>query len=302
MSFLTGYLDDPQKAGAGERFGNLHLIYTARTFENGLLAGRFAKLAAGSLDNMDGSASPVIAGVVARKVTSPVEDGAAIDNTLFKQVEFIRQGLCTVDVKAGETPAMFGRVYVSNAGDANDGLATATPTDEAVNAEFIEEVQAGVWLIYVNPAPGDIAAHIGDAVAAHAASAIAIADAGGFTAQTEVEGALQEIYPHVPVAVADPGDAGAIPVTRSGSVPLTIGAGAETRTLAIPTFIGQRLTIDADVIGGGSAAITAASAINQAGNTVMTFGALADFIALEAVQLGGILAWRVVANDGVALA
>ena len=79
----------------------------------------------------------------------------------------------------------------------------------------------------------DVATHIADASAAHAASAISIADAGGFTAQTEVEAALQELYPKAPVLIADPGDAGAIPVTRSGNCAITTAA-SETRTLAIP--------------------------------------------------------------------
>lgn len=103
-------------------------------------------------------------------------------------------------------------------------------------------------------------------------------------------------------AIADPGTAQAIPVTANAVINLTIGsAGAETNTLAIPTFIGQRLTIHADTVGTGTRAITAASAINQAGNTIMTFGAASDFIALIGVTLGGTRCWRVLANDGVAL-
>lgn len=104
-----------------------------------------------------------------------------------------------------------------------------------------------------------------------------------------------------PVVVADPGTAAAIPVTKSASISLTIGAGAETNTLAIPTFVGQTLNIVAGVIGAGSRAITSAQAINQTGNTVMTFGQLRDFIALRAVTVAGVLKWTVTSNDGVAL-
>lgn len=153
MAFGTGYLDDPQAVGGGERVGKNHTILTALTFENNLKVGRFAKLDTGSLDNLDGSATPVIAGVVLRDVARPVEDGGVIDNTLYSQAEYAREGLVTVDVKTGETPAQFDLVYISNAGDANDGLATATGTDLAVNAEFIKEVQTDVWLISLNPAP-----------------------------------------------------------------------------------------------------------------------------------------------------
>ena len=143
MAFETGYLDDPQKVGAGERYGNNNIVLTARTFENGLKVGHFAKLDTGSLDNLDTSATPVIAGVVLRNPAAPVEDGATVDADLYGQVEYIRQGLVTVRVATGETPAQFGTVYADNA----TGEATATNTDIEVSGEFIEEVQDGVWLI-----------------------------------------------------------------------------------------------------------------------------------------------------------
>jgi hypothetical protein len=43
----------------------------------------------------------------------------------------------------------------------------------------------------------DVATHIADTSAAHAASAISILDSGTFTSQTEVEAALAEIYAHL---------------------------------------------------------------------------------------------------------
>lgn len=299
MSFSTGYLDDPQLTGAGEIYGSNHVILTELTFEDDLKVGRFAKLDTGSLDNMDGSASPAIAGVVLRYAANPVEDGATIDADLYSQVEYVRQGLVAVDVKSGETPAKFGRVYVSNAGDANDGLATATNTDEAVNAEFIEEIQSGVWLIYITPPPGDVVTHVADATGAHAASAISLLDSAGYTTATEVESAIAELYPLTVAAIADPGDAGAIPVTRTGQVAITT-AGAETRTLAIPTFAGQRLTISMDV-DAGDAVITAAAAINQTGNNTITLDDAGDTVELVGVQVASALVWRVVVNDGATL-
>jgi len=301
MAFGTAYLDDPQKVGGGERYFPTSVIaLTATTFEDNLKVGRFAKLDTGSLDNMDGSATPTIAGVVLRNVANPVEDTNVIDAQLYSQVEYARQGLITVDAKTGESPSLFDRIYVSNAGDANDGLATVTNTDIAVNAEFIAEVQTDVWVIYLNPAPGDIAAHTGDATGAHAASAISLLDAGGFTSVTDVEAALAELYPRsLGFAIADPGNAGAIPVTRSGQVAITT-AGAETRTLAIPTFAGQRLVISMDV-DGGDAVITVAAAFNQTGNNTITLNDAGDTVELVGVQVGGALVWRNAFNDGAAL-
>jgi len=92
-------------------------------------------------------------------------------------------------------------------------------------AAYIDTTHA--W-VDIEPAilQADVATHIADTSAAHAASAISIADAGDYTSQTTVEGALQEIYPKVPVEIADPGASGAIPVTKSGNVPITTaGAG-----------------------------------------------------------------------------
>jgi hypothetical protein len=99
--------------------------------------------------------------------------------------------------------------------------------------------------------------------------------------------------------IADPGDAGAIPVTTDGVCALT-SAGAETRTLAIPTFMGQRLSLVCDTYVG-NIVVTSSQALNQAGNTIMTFGAVRDYIALEAITVGGALRWQVASNDGVAL-
>ena len=99
--------------------------------------------------------------------------------------------------------------------------------------------------------------------------------------------------------LTDPGNAGAIPVTKSGSVPI-VTAGAETRTLAIPTAIGQTLSIIMKT-DGGDCVVTVASAINQAGNTIITLGDAGDNIHLIGVHTGTALAWRVLSNDGAAL-
>lgn len=99
--------------------------------------------------------------------------------------------------------------------------------------------------------------------------------------------------------ITDPGNAGAIPVTANGVCPMT-SAGAETRTLAIPTFIGQELGLIADTFVG-NIVITSAQPINQAGNTIMTFGVVNDMIILKAFTIAGALRWRVASNDGVAL-
>lgn len=92
----------------------------------------------------------------------------------------------------------------------------------------------------------------------------------------------------------------AIPVTHSGSFPITQN-GAETNTLAIPTYLGQWLSIFVDTDTSGARVITSAQRINQAGNTIITLTEVGDFIKLEAITIGGALRWQVVSNDGAAL-
>lgn len=164
---------------------------------------------------------------------------------------------------------------------------------------------SGVYVQIVNTSAVPSAASLTSALASNAngqgASLVGIEDSAAIITATTVEGALAELAKYEPVALADPGTAQAIPVTRSAYVGMTIGAGAETNTLAIPTFVGQRMVLNADTVGAGTRAITSAQAINQAGNTVMTFAQARDCISLVAIKVGGALRWTVTANDGVAL-
>jgi hypothetical protein len=88
-------------------------------------------------------------------------------------------------------------------------------------------------------------------------------------------------------------------VTASGHVAITT-SGAETRTLADPTNPGQVLSIFMWE-DGGDCVMTAASAVNQAGNNTLTFDNAGEVIVLHAIDVGGDLHWRVLANDGVGL-
>lgn len=110
------------------------------------------------------------------------------------------------------------------------------------------------------------------------------------------DGVARMLYPD---SITDPGNAGAIPVLQAGVCNLTTAA-AETRTLAVPTYMGQRLTLCLKV-DGGDCVVTVASAYNQAGNTVITFNDAGDVVDLVATQIAGVLRWRLLANDGATL-
>ncbi len=96
-------------------------------------------------------------------------------------------------------------ITIANVGD-NVFLASDETVDVAGNctydifcgiiAEYIDTTHA--W-VDIEPAikQADVATHIADTSAAHAASAISIADAGNFTTTAQVEAALQEIYQHL---------------------------------------------------------------------------------------------------------
>lgn len=105
---------------------------------------------------------------------------------------------------------------------------------------------------------------------------------------------------HLSDVVADPANGNAIAVTHSGSCVLVSVGAAETRTLAIPTFLGQQISLFMDT-DGGDIVITVASAVNEAGNTTLTFAEIGEHIQLVAISIGGTLVWRVAVNDSVVL-
>ena len=211
-----------------------------------------------------------------------------------------RRGLVKCAIAAATQANIGDSVFLVD--DNTVGLSATTTNDIycGIIAGYVDTTH--VW-VDIEPAirQADVATHIADASGAHAASAISIADTGTFTSAADVEAALAEIYPRITgVAIADPGNSTkAIPVTRSGVCAITT-AGAETRTLAIPSFVGQRITLCLNV-DGGDCVITVASAINQAGNTTITLNDIGDTVALVGILRSGVRAWRVLVNDGATL-
>jgi hypothetical protein len=52
---------------------------------------------------------------------------------------------------------------------------------------------------------------------------------------------------------------------------------------------------------GGDCVVTAASAVNQAGNNTLTLADAGDEITLKSIRSGSSFVYRVASNDGVAL-
>lgn len=98
----------------------------------------------------------------------------------------------------------------------------------------------------------------------------------------------------------DPGNGKKIVPTKLSTLMHLVTTGAETRTLPDPVIAGVDLTLCMKT-DGGNCVVTASTAINAAGNTIMTFADESDVILLKAVRKGSALVWRVLGNDGVAL-
>jgi hypothetical protein len=211
----------------------------------------------------------------------------------------------TVETLLGGATAIIGAWSVEAVDDAaalgpNDVTALAMAAQKITGVADPTAAQDAATKAYVDAAAA-ILAKLALTTHLNGASLIGIEDEDLLLTATDVEEAIFELAKYEPITLADPGTAQAIPVTRSASVDMVVGAGAETNTLAAPSFVGQRMNIVAGVVGGGSRVITVASAVNQAGNATLTFAQVKDFIALIGIKMNGVLVWRIAANDGVAL-
>ena len=145
MSFESGHFDAPPTSAIGTCFNErAATILTASAggvpFVDGLKIGYFAQIKSGKLDNMDSTATPVVAGVVLGKV-SRASTESVIDASKEDVANFVRSGLVTVS-GTGALPDYLTPVYCDTSGNA-----TSSNADTATNGEFLRELTTGVWLI-----------------------------------------------------------------------------------------------------------------------------------------------------------
>ena len=135
---------------AGEFIGSKpHNVEAYETFESGVVTvGRFVKYDAGSIDALDASATPKIAGVVRRKLNRDIND-ATYNSTDDQVVEVVDFGHVTVTVTDTANPTRFAPVYVTNATGADSGKATEVSAGGLLiaNAVFWEQIKTGVWVV-----------------------------------------------------------------------------------------------------------------------------------------------------------
>jgi len=206
----------------------------------------------------------------------------------------------SVAVTAGDVVVIGDRIGIAKlsiAADALGALATCGVFAMLKVTGAITDGQDLYWDVDGTPIGGSTTGAVTtEAVGPWIGTAIGAAASG----DTTVDVAFEQNRPEPLAAVIDdPGDAGAIPVARSGSVQI-VTAGAETRTLAIPTYAGQTLAIGFKT-DGGDCVITADVAVNQTGNNTLTLADAGDAIELVAIEKAAALVWRVRSNDGVGL-
>jgi hypothetical protein len=157
MSFTNTTLQDNPDLPAGEVItASPYNVSAFEIFEDGLIEGRFCKYDTGSIDNLDSSDTPVIAGIARRKITG--EFGTGIYSTTGQEIdqvaEVINFGFATVTVTDTAAPSKYDAVNVINDGTADAGKATeAAVADGIISAGdvvFWEQKATGVWLVRFN--------------------------------------------------------------------------------------------------------------------------------------------------------
>ena len=153
MAFTSAVLAETAKLQSGEVIKSKPYNTEAfGTFEDGLVQGRFVKYDTGSIDNLDASATPTIAGISRRLISGEVgvttyrSTGDIVDTV----AEVHTTGFATVDVVTGDTPAKYGIAYAVNASGsgADFGKATTTATNNVDSGwVFWEQVDTNVWLV-----------------------------------------------------------------------------------------------------------------------------------------------------------
>lgn len=183
--------------------------------------------------------------------------------------------------------AISGDITLSGAG------AVAIASGVIIDADVNASAAIAYSKLATLPSGNLLVGSAGGVATVKAITGVITVDANGLTALTTAASPFANL-------IADPGTGVAIPVTASGVVAITTAA-AETNTLANPPSAGMLLAITCNVYAVGDRVITAATAINQAGNTIMTFGAARDTIVLYSTKVAGGFVWQVLSNDGVAL-
>lgn len=157
MAFNSAVLENIADLPAGEAItASPSNTSSFEVFQDGLIEGRFVKFDTGSIDILDASVAPVIAGIAKRKVTGEI--GTGIYSTSGQEIdqvaEVINFGFATVTVQDAADPSKYDPVYTINLDSAEAGKATedsgATGALAVSDVVFWEQKAANVWLVRMN--------------------------------------------------------------------------------------------------------------------------------------------------------
>ena len=123
---------------------------------------------------------------------------------------------------------------------------------------------------------------------------------GDATVRVRLESMASVANNPLTAVIADPGNAGAIPVTASGHCDIATAA-AETRTLAVPTFAGQQILLTFKTKAVGDPTITVADPHFDGTNNTIVMTAAGQSVLLMASAVGAGFAWNLVFNNGATL-
>lgn len=123
----------------------LHNVDVFTKQKNNSVVGNFVRFDKNELANFDGSANPVVVGVVKRKLTGSVDD---IDYKQGENVEVISFGYVVVNITSNIKIKRFDKVFINNVKGADIGTATNVATNNvAIDADFFKEVSAKTWVV-----------------------------------------------------------------------------------------------------------------------------------------------------------
>jgi hypothetical protein len=159
MPFNDSFTAAAPAIQAGELGEGASVVLSATEFQDGLIIGRFAKFDNNQIETLDGSATPVLAGVVLRSYTDLVFNPGTVSSDLpFYASEPTRNhtvfGQVAVEIGGGSnTPSPFSPVYAINAvGNIDNGQATTEATAEytvLTTAQFLRPVEGATKLWWI---------------------------------------------------------------------------------------------------------------------------------------------------------
>lgn len=163
MAFNDGVLPEVVQIDEGEILATSpYNVDSFDKFEDGLKIGLFAKLDSGSVDNLDGSATPLLVGVPKRKINKAIGSDTYIStpvNGLADKVADVCNfgritAVMTATAVAAATAVEGDQVYVINGvANADNGKVTNNSGEtEALivtGAVFNREKKSGIWVVTI---------------------------------------------------------------------------------------------------------------------------------------------------------